>query len=90
MELSYVKSIIDYLNTEVLRKERVGKEGLSPFKDKWMTRFLQRHSNVKSYITKSIEKTHIEITKKQILWNDLSNIEKRLKNMKLKKRIFII
>ena len=52
---------------EVLRKERVGKEGLSPLGDKWVTRFLQRHPDVKSQVAKSIEKAHVEVIKEQVL-----------------------
>ena len=51
---------------EVLRKEHVGK-GLSPLGDKWVTRFLQRHPDVKSQVAKSIEKAHVEVTKEQVL-----------------------
>jgi len=58
----------EYLHelVEVLRKEHVGK-GLSPLGDKWVTRFLQRHPDVKSQVMKSIEKAHVEVTKEQVL-----------------------
>jgi len=52
---------------EVLRKERVGKEGLTPLGQEWVTRFLQRNPDVKSQVAKSIEKAHVEVTKEQVL-----------------------
>ena len=52
---------------EVLRKERVGIEGLFPLGHEWVMRFLQRHPDVKSQVAKSIEKTRVEVTKEQVL-----------------------
>ena len=48
---------------EVLRKERVGKEELSPLGQEWVTRFLQRNPDVKSQVMKSIEKARVEVIK---------------------------
>jgi hypothetical protein len=52
---------------EVLRKERVEKEGLSPLGQEWVLRFLQRNPDVKSQVAKSIEKARIEVIKDQVL-----------------------
>ena len=52
---------------EALQKEHVGRERLSSLGDKWVTRFLQRHPDIKSQVTKSIEKARVEVTKEQVL-----------------------
>ena len=52
---------------QVLWKERIGKEGLSPLAQEWVTCFLQCNPDVKSQVAKSIEKARVEVTKEQVL-----------------------
>ena len=52
---------------EVLRKHRALEEGLFPLGKDWVTRFLRRHSDLKSQVVKSMERARIEVTKEQIL-----------------------
>ena len=52
---------------EVLRKYRALEEGLFPLGKDWVTRFLRRHSDLKSQVAKSMERARIEVTKEQIL-----------------------
>jgi len=52
---------------EVLHKNRVAEDGLSPLGKEWVTRFLQRNPDVKSQVAKSMDKARVEVTKEQIV-----------------------
>lgn len=59
---SYLRELAD-----VLRRTRVEDDRLPELGKKWVSRFLQRHPDVKSQVAKSIEAARAEVTKEQII-----------------------